>query len=55
MAGASHRDYVSRCAHVLACKMLTRYRYDQDGAGVNYPLFLRALHSYAKAEMRFGR
>lgn len=27
----------------------------QDSKGVGYQVFLRALHRYAKAEMRFGR
>ena len=26
-----------------------------DNKGVNYQVFVRALHNYAKAQMRFGR
>ncbi len=34
---------------------LTEIFHVQDNAGVGYQVFLRALHSYAKAHMRFGR
>ena len=27
----------------------------EDNGGVGYQVFLRALHNYAKAQMRFGR
>ena len=33
---------------------LTELFYVQDSSGVEYGLFLRALHRYAKAEFRFG-
>lgn len=34
---------------------LTEIYHVQDNTGVGYQVFLRALHSYAKAQMRFGR
>lgn len=34
---------------------LTEIFHVQDNTGVGYQVFLRALHSYAKAQMRFGR
>lgn len=34
---------------------LTEIFHVQDCTGVGYQVFLRALHSYAKAQMRFGR
>jgi len=34
---------------------LTEIFHVQDNSGVGYQVFLRALHSYAKAQMRFGR
>lgn len=34
---------------------LTEIFHVQDNVGVGYQVFLRALHSYAKAQMRFGR
>ena len=34
---------------------LTEIFHVQDNAGVGYQVFLRALHNYAKAQMRFGR
>lgn len=34
---------------------LTEIFHVQDNGGVGYQVFLRALHSYAKAQMRFGR
>ncbi len=34
---------------------LTEIFHVQDSNGVGYQVFLRALHSYAKAQMRFGR
>ncbi|MCJ1434676.1 hypothetical protein MMC27_004045 [Xylographa pallens] len=34
---------------------LTEIFHVQDNAGVEYQVFLRALHNYAKAQMRFGR
>ena len=34
---------------------LTEIFYVQDNTGVGYQIFLRALYSYAKAQMRFGR
>ena len=33
----------------------TIYSHVQDGGSVGYQVFLRALHQYAKARMRFGR
>jgi len=36
--------------------LLTLYNsHVQDNTGVDYQVFLRGLHKYAKAEMRFGR
>lgn len=34
---------------------LTEIFHVADNSGVGYQVFLRALHSYAKAQMRFGR
>lgn len=34
---------------------LTEIFHVQDNTGVGYQVFLRALHSFAKAQMRFGR
>lgn len=34
---------------------LTEIFHIQDNSGVGYLVFLRALHSYARAEMKFGR
>lgn len=34
---------------------LTEIFHVQDNNGVGYQVFLRALHSYAKAQIRFGR
>lgn len=34
---------------------LTEIFHVQDNVGVGYQVFLRALHNYAKAQMRFGR
>ena len=34
---------------------LTEIFHVQDNTGVEYQVFLRALHNYAKAQMRFGR
>ena len=34
---------------------LTEIYHVQDNTGVGYQVFLRALHNYAKAQMRFGR
>ena len=34
---------------------LTEIFHVQDSTGVQYQVFLRALHSFAKAQMRFGR
>lgn len=34
---------------------LTEIFHVQDNVGVGYQVFLRALYSYAKAQMRFGR
>lgn len=34
---------------------LTEIFHVQDNGGVGYQVFLRALHRYAKAQMRFGR
>ena len=34
---------------------LTEIFHVQDNVGVEYQVFLRALHNYAKAQMRFGR
>lgn len=34
---------------------LTEIFHMQDNSGVGYQVFLRALHSYAKAQMNFGR
>lgn len=34
---------------------LTEIFHVQDNSGVGYQVFLRALHRYAKAQMRFGR
>ena len=34
---------------------LTEIFHVQDNVGVGYQIFLRALHSYAKTQMRFGR
>lgn len=34
---------------------LTEIFHCQDNTGVGYQVFLRALHSYAKAQMRLGR
>ena len=34
---------------------LTEIFYVQDNSGVEYQVFLRALHSFAKAQMRYGR
>lgn len=34
---------------------LTEIFHIKDNTGVEYQVFLRALHSYAKAQMRFGR
>lgn len=34
---------------------LTEIYHVQDNTGVGYQVFLRALHSYAKAQMRLGR
>ena len=34
---------------------LTEIYHVEDNTGVGYQVFLRALYSYAKAQMRFGR
>lgn len=34
---------------------LTEIFHVPDNSGVGYQIFLRALHSYAKAQMKFGR
>ena len=34
---------------------LTEVFHASDNSGVGYQVFLRALHSFAKAQMRFGR
>ena len=34
---------------------LTEIFHAPDNSGVGYQVFLRALHSFAKAQMRFGR
>lgn len=34
---------------------LTEIYHMQDNTGVGYQVFLRALHNYAKAQMRLGR
>lgn len=34
---------------------LTEIFHVEDNTGVEYQVFLRALHSYAKTQMRFGR
>ena len=34
---------------------LTEIFHAQDNAAVGYQIFLRALHSFAKAHMKFGR
>lgn len=34
---------------------LTCHSHDPDNKGVNYQVFLRALHKFAKVEMRLGR
>lgn len=34
---------------------LTEIYHSQDNSGVGYQVFLRALHSFAKAQMKLGR
>lgn len=34
---------------------LTEIYHSQDNNGVGYQVFLRALHNFAKAQMKFGR
>jgi hypothetical protein len=39
----------------LMYKQLTFCSHTPDNKGVNYQVFLRALHKFAKVEMRLGR